>query len=677
MNHYLESCPFSLNTTRICNDTSIGTSIEVSRVGFTNMKPNTVVLVNENEIFDGIAATSLVHFPINAPILFTNGHSLNKETLKEIKRLSPNGYKGIHVILVGNISKNVSLELNNYGFKTHHVCGRNHYETACMIPHLRKEFKNILIISGKDYSEGIIAGYWSAHHGDPILYVQKNRIPHCTLETIKNLDDINVYIIGSTKTVSEEVENSLSKLDNVKHIGRIDGETPYDICVNFAKYKDSETEFGWDRNYKAGHAFTFGNLKYPMKIIAGVLFAHMGKHTPAILTRKDTIPDVVKRYISAVKPMPTKNMPRPPFMHGFILGSTENIGYHIQSMIENLLSIDHEMMSMDHNEMMKMHHCGMMDMDNDEMMKMHHCGMMDMDHDDKMKMHHCKMVDMDHDDKMKMHHCGMMDMDHDDEMKMHHCGMIDMNHDDEMKMHHCGMMDMNHDDKMKMHHCKMMDMDNDKMMKMHHGEMMDMDHDDKMKMHHCKMMDMDNDEMMKMHHCGMIDMDDDKMMKMHHCKMMDMDNDEMMKMHHCGMIDMDDDKMMKMHHCKMMDMNHDDEMKMHHGEIMDMDHDDKMKMHHGEMNMDHDDKMKMHHGEMMKMHHCGMMNMDHDKMMKMHHGEMMDMNHDDKMKMHHCKMMNMKYEDNIQNSTNKMNEEDMNEQLGSHFIMVDIEKIIN
>ena len=205
MNHNSESCPITLNTTRICATNPIDTSIEVSRIGFTNMKPNAVILVNKNEVFDGIAATSLIHFPINASLLFTDGNSLSKETLNEIQRLSPKGYKEIHVILVGNISRNVSSELNKCGFRTHHIAGRNHYETACMISSLRKEFKNIIIISGKDYSEGIIAGYWSAHHGDPILFVQKNNIPYCTEEVIKKMNDINVYIIGSTKTVSEAV----------------------------------------------------------------------------------------------------------------------------------------------------------------------------------------------------------------------------------------------------------------------------------------------------------------------------------------------------------------------------------------------------------------------------------------------------------------------------------------
>lgn len=246
MNDALKSCPFTLNTTRICADDELDTSIEISKIGFNNMKPNAVILVNKDEVFDGIAATSLVHFPINASLLFTDGNSLNEKTLGEIERLSPKGYNGVQVILVGNISKNVSFALNDHGYRTKHISGRNYYDTACIISRIRKEFNNILIISGEDYSEGIIAGYWSAHHGDPILFVQRNRIPNCTIDIIRKMNDINIYIIGSTKTISKDVEYYLSGLDNVKKVDRIGGENPYEIAVNFSRYNDTKTDFGWD-----------------------------------------------------------------------------------------------------------------------------------------------------------------------------------------------------------------------------------------------------------------------------------------------------------------------------------------------------------------------------------------------------------------------------------------------
>lgn len=343
MNNNSGTCPTTLNTTRICSTNAVNTAIEVSKIGFAVMKPNAVILVNKNEVFDGIAAAPLVHLPINAPILFTDGNRLCKETLDEITRLSPMGYKGIQVILVGNISRNVSLELNYYGLRTHHITSHNHYETACIIPSERKEFKNILIISGEDYSEGIMASYWSAHHGDPILFVQKDNIPSCTLQTIKKMKDINIYIIGSTKTISKGVEKTLSQLPSVKHLDRIEGENPYEIAVNFSKYKDDKTEFGWSRNYREGHAFTFGTLNHPMETIAAVIFAHMGKHSPLLLTKNDMVPSIVEGYIESVKPTPPVGTPRPPFMHGFIIGDTKYISCTTQAMIEDILSIDHEM----------------------------------------------------------------------------------------------------------------------------------------------------------------------------------------------------------------------------------------------------------------------------------------------------------------------------------------------
>lgn len=339
----LDTCPLTLNTTRICANNPVDTAAMVSRIGFTNMKPNAVILVNKAEVFDGIAASALVHFPINAALLFTDPYRLSNKTLNEIRRLSPKGYNGINVILVGNLSGNIAAELNMLGLRTMHITGRNHYETACKIPAFRKEFKNILIISGEDYTEGIATPYWSAHHGDPILFVQRNSIPPCTLETIKKMKDINVYIIASEKTVSKSVENTLSALQSVKTLNRIDGATPYEIAVNFAKYKDPETEFGWGRDYRDGHAFTFGTLKHPMEALAGVLFAHMGKHTPFLLIRNNLTPEIVESYIKSVKPIPPKDMPRPPFMHGFILGDTTQITYPAQVMLEAILSIDHEM----------------------------------------------------------------------------------------------------------------------------------------------------------------------------------------------------------------------------------------------------------------------------------------------------------------------------------------------
>lgn len=72
------------------------------------------------------------------------------------------------------------------------------------------------------------------------------------------MDDINIYIVGLIKIVLRGVEDYLFNLDNVKNLGRIDGENFYEIVVNFVEYKDLKIEFGWGKNYREGYVFIFG-----------------------------------------------------------------------------------------------------------------------------------------------------------------------------------------------------------------------------------------------------------------------------------------------------------------------------------------------------------------------------------------------------------------------------------
>ena len=341
MNLDMNLCPLTLNTTRICGRNPVNFANEISKIGFSSIRPNAVILINKNEVFDGIAAAPLVHFPINAPILLTDPYNLPRETLNEIRRLSPKGHDGIEVILVGNISTDIVNELSIAGFTSKLITGKDKYETACKVSAERKSFKNILIVSGEDYSEGIVAPYWSAHHGDPILFVRKNDIPYCTLNLIRKMHNINLYIIGSPKTVSATVEQTLSKLPNVNQLVRISGNTPYEIAVNFAKYKSKISDFGWGRNYKEGHAFAFGTINKPIEIITSVILAHMGKHSPLLLIKGESVPEVTSDYLKEIKPVPPKNMPKPPFMHGFIIGNTTDITFATQVKIEDTISIEH------------------------------------------------------------------------------------------------------------------------------------------------------------------------------------------------------------------------------------------------------------------------------------------------------------------------------------------------
>lgn len=48
MSPIFKTCPLTLNTTRICVDNPVTAAVEVTKIGFTTMMPNAVILVNKD-----------------------------------------------------------------------------------------------------------------------------------------------------------------------------------------------------------------------------------------------------------------------------------------------------------------------------------------------------------------------------------------------------------------------------------------------------------------------------------------------------------------------------------------------------------------------------------------------------------------------------------------------------
>ena len=145
------------------------------------------------------------------------------------------------------------------GFKTKRILGTSFYETAAKVAEFLNYPQNIMIVSSEDYREGLPACAMAAHMGEPILFATGNDLPSYTRSAIQKNPNASVYIIGSTNTISYEVAREIQSL-NVKFLDRISGNTPYEVAVNFAKYKSPAGDFGWGRTEREGHAFTFTSV---------------------------------------------------------------------------------------------------------------------------------------------------------------------------------------------------------------------------------------------------------------------------------------------------------------------------------------------------------------------------------------------------------------------------------
>lgn len=334
----------TLNTTRICRGSYFQNAIEISDVVYPDKSPDSIILANGELYQDAFAASSLVHFPRNAPILFSYMNFIPQNTLDQIYRLQPGGVNGIQVFIVGGISYSVEQQLIMLGFKAKRITGSDFNETAAKVAEYLNYPKNIMIVSSEDYREGLSACAMAAHMGEPVLFAARNELPPDTRSVIQKTKNASVYIIGSTNTISNEVEQEIQNL-NVKYLDRISGSDPYDIAVNFAKYKSPVGDFGWGRTEKEGHAFTFTSVSSPFDSVSGSLFAHLGKHTPILAVNKDRLPGITYHYIESVKPIPTPE-PHPPFMHGWVIGCEDVISTKTQLEIERALSIDEAHMNM-------------------------------------------------------------------------------------------------------------------------------------------------------------------------------------------------------------------------------------------------------------------------------------------------------------------------------------------
>ena len=133
--------------------------------------------------------------------------------------------KGDNIVYFG--SDEIDKELENH-IK---IIGENRYDTASKISKAAFNDKSdaVVLINGKNSSDGLAAGPFASLIDASILLVEKDYIPNETINEIKRLNPKNVYLIGGTDVVSEKVKEDIQNiidinLKDIKRIGGVDRE---------------------------------------------------------------------------------------------------------------------------------------------------------------------------------------------------------------------------------------------------------------------------------------------------------------------------------------------------------------------------------------------------------------------------------------------------------------------
>ncbi|KAA9012556.1 cell wall-binding repeat-containing protein [Niallia endozanthoxylica] len=339
------------NVTRISTSNPIETSILVSQTIWPathkENQPGTVILAPLGNWQNALASTDLIHHPNNGPLLFIQNDRIPENILHEINRLNPIGNtNGTQVMVMGEVSEAVLSQLSDY--KVERITGENPADFAKNIDDAYADVsggypEGVIIASAEESNQlyTIPAVNWIAHMPEPILYVTETEIPEETIEALeKRKNKANIYILGPESVISKDLGKQLKEYGKVQRIGS-DAKNPVAASIEFAKYKDQETGFGWGLT-GSGHGVSFVSTESPEAAIAAAPFSHLGKHAPLIWLDKGELQQETYDFLADIKPMFKDTPTEGPYNHAFLIGDHAAIPFQTQGIIDDKLEIVQE-----------------------------------------------------------------------------------------------------------------------------------------------------------------------------------------------------------------------------------------------------------------------------------------------------------------------------------------------
>ncbi|MDN7024266.1 cell wall-binding repeat 2 family protein [Methanoculleus sp. FWC-SCC1] len=320
-------------------------------------RPGAVVLVRDDDPATAIATTRLQHFPVNAPMLFVtgNGTRVPEVTMRELERLDPEGVmmdNNVQVYLAGNISEDIAMQIRD---RLGYTVRRLYADDPVTYTEVLDEFLAVmesnhpdivLVASTEALEYAYPAANWNAHMGRGFAFVTPEGVPDETKRILERSwpNYPYIYVFAPESIVGQDV---MAEFSRYGHVQRIPGETPQEMAVRWAGYKDSGLKVTWWVSFRPravgwgyaepGHNILLGTPDDWRVVVPSGVLSHMGKHAFLILTGPDgTLPDVARSYLEVLKP--TRTYPNQQvFNYGWVLG--QEVPDRAMQEVSELLSV--------------------------------------------------------------------------------------------------------------------------------------------------------------------------------------------------------------------------------------------------------------------------------------------------------------------------------------------------
>ena len=305
----------------------------------TSDRPTAVALVDQDDWQTAIAASVLAGPPIGAPLLLSDGNQLPAVTEDTLERLEPRGSDLSEDAQVIRIGPDVARP---EGYKTALIQGEDPYERAAAIDRFFSAARgrpsgDVVLYSGERAEWAMPAASWAARSGDAVLPVEADSIPRPVARALADHERPNVYLLGPERIISERVADRLKERRLARSINRIEGETPVENAIAFARYQKGD--FGWKVNIP-GYNFAIASTTRPADAAAAAPLATRGVFAPLLLTDDpEALPEALESYLLSVQPGYEGDPRDAVYNRAWILGDDTAISVRQQAQIDTITEL--------------------------------------------------------------------------------------------------------------------------------------------------------------------------------------------------------------------------------------------------------------------------------------------------------------------------------------------------
>lgn len=267
----ISASPLAYPIDRLSGQDRVDTALSISQKGWTSAQ--TVILCEYDDFPDSIASTPFA-VSQNAPILLTQGDSIDPRVIKELERLKPQ-----KVILLGGVgvlkpSIEKELEQLNSQIKWERIGGTDRYETSILLAK-RVNSDSLILANGDDFPDALSAASFAGIKQIPIVLTSKT-LPDSVLKHLRENQPQHLIVIGGEGVIPSGALTN----NNVKVETRLGGQDRYETNAKVISFVDD--------TYEADDLFLASGITFP-DAVAGTVLAAKYK-APLLLTEKEDIP---------------------------------------------------------------------------------------------------------------------------------------------------------------------------------------------------------------------------------------------------------------------------------------------------------------------------------------------------------------------------------------------------